>query len=56
MPKDKPVVCRRQGFGEKLLLSHICADRDCEIDQLLVNTGDQVRAKDLLIILKEAST
>ncbi len=32
--------------------THITADRDCEVDQVLVNHGDQVTAKDLLIVLK----
>jgi pyruvate carboxylase len=36
--------------------THICADRDCEIDQVLVNLGDQVLAKDLLIVLRELRT
>ncbi len=33
--------------------THIMADRDCEIAHVLVNNGDQVLAKDLLIVLSQ---
>jgi pyruvate carboxylase len=32
--------------------THIAAERDCEIDKVLVTHGDRVMAKDLLIVLK----
>ncbi len=32
--------------------THILADRDGEVEQVLVNPGDQVLAKDLLVVLK----
>ena len=32
--------------------THITAERDCEIDKVLVSNGDRVQAKHLLIVLK----
>ena len=32
--------------------THMTAERDCEIDKVLVGPGDRVQAKDLLIVLK----
>jgi pyruvate carboxylase len=32
--------------------THILADRDGVVEQVLVNPGDQVLAKDLLVVLK----
>jgi pyruvate carboxylase len=34
--------------------THIAAERDCEVHEVLIHPGDRVAAKDLLIVLKDA--
>jgi pyruvate carboxylase len=35
--------------------THVAADRDAEVESVLVAPGDRVQAKDLLIVLKPIS-
>ena len=36
--------------------THLTAERDCEIERVLVQPGDRVQAKDLLIVLRDAAS